>query len=210
VQRTPDGNWAGASDALAEFPVWGEPMPGQDTLADWVRVGVDRAFGIHLVWHGTAASHIYGNDRAYYAYQPSGADWRQPVPLFLPDAARGIKFSFAPSLTLDGERALATVFYDVYTGDHWAGFDAVLVSLWDGVASGTPMPVSRFVQEAIDRKTPEFALSARFPAAAPGVFRTRDGRTWLDLLETLVTTGVPDSPKLIVWHRLDVSGSVQP
>src|SRR5262249_18417259 len=33
MQRTPDGRWAGGSDALAEFPVWGEPFPGQDILA---------------------------------------------------------------------------------------------------------------------------------------------------------------------------------
>ena len=209
VQRTPDGLWSSASDALAEFPIWGEPFPRQDVLADWARVSVDRARGIHLTWHGTAASHIYGNDQANYAWRPAGGDWRQPVPLFPPDAARGIKFSFAPSLTLDGERALATVFYDVFNGERWAGFDAVLVPLWDGIPSGAPLPISQFVRASIERKTPEFALSARFPAAAPTVFRGPDGRTWVDMLETLIPMGVPDSPKLIVWHRLDVSGAMK-
>jgi hypothetical protein len=209
VQLTPGGGWTGASDALAEFPTWGEPFPGQDVLADWARVGVDHARGIHLLWHGTAASHIYGNDQANYAYRPSGGDWRQPVPLFPPDPVRGVRFSFAPSLTLDGEHAFATVFYDVYAGERWAGFDAVLVPLWDGVASGSPLPVSQFVRASIDRKTPEFALSTRFPAAAPKVFRGPDGRTWLDVLETLIPMAVPDSPKLIVWHRIDVSAVVR-
>ena len=208
VQRTPDGQWTGASDALAEFPVWGEPLPHQDILADWARVIVDRARGIHLAWHGTAASHVYGNDQGNYAWRPAGGDWRQPVPLFPPDAARGIKFSFAPSLTLDGERALATVFYDVFNGQQWGGFDAVLVPLWDGVTSGAPLPISQFIRASIDRKTPEFALSTRFPAAGPAVIHGVDGRTWVDVLETLIPMGVPDSPKLIVWHRLDVSGQV--
>jgi hypothetical protein len=208
VQRTPDGQWSAASDALAEFPVWGEPLPRQDILADWARVAVDRARGIHLVWHGTAASHIYGHDQAYYTWRPAGADWCQPVPLFPPDAAHGIKFSFAPSLTLDGERALATVFYDVFKGEQWAGFDAVLVPLRDGAPNGSPLPISQFVRASIDRKTPEFSLSTRFPAAAPAVIHGRDGRTWVDVLETLIPMGVPDSPKLIVWHRLDVSGQV--
>lgn len=210
VQRTPDGQWSGSSDALAEFPVWGEPLPHQDVLADWARVSVDRARGIHLAWHGTAVSHIYGNDQAYYAWRPAGGEWRQPVPLVPPDAGRGIKFSFAPSLTLDGERALATVFYDVFNGGQWAGFDAVLKPLSDGVPRGAPLPVSQFVRASIDRKTPEFALSARFPAAAPAVFRGSDGRIWLDILETLIPMGVPDLPKLIVWHRLDVSGARNP
>jgi hypothetical protein len=210
IQRMPDGRWIGASDALAEFPIWGEPLPAQDVLADWARVAVDRARGIHLAWHGTAASHIYGNDQANYTYRASGGEWRQPVPLLRPDAARGIEFSFAPSLTLDGERALATVFYNVDNGEKWEGFDAALVPLWDGKPRGEPLPVSQFIRASIDRKTPEFALSTRFPAAAPAVFQGPDGRTWLDILETLIPMGVPDSPKLIVWHRLDVSGVAKP
>jgi hypothetical protein len=209
IQRTSDGRWLGASDALGEFPAWGEPFPGQDVLADWARVGVDRARGIHLLWHGTAASHIYGHDQAYYAYRPAGGDWRPPVTLVAPDSARGIKFSFAPSMTLDGEGAWATVFHDVYSGERWAGFDAVLVPLWDGLPTAAALPVTQFVRESIDRNAPEFALSSRFPAAAPAAFRGTDGRTRLDILETLIPMGVPDSPKLIVWHRLDVSDVVK-
>jgi hypothetical protein len=209
IQRTPDGRWTGAADALAEFPTWGEPFPGQDALADWSRVGVDRARGLHLLWHGTAVSHLYDNDQAFYAYRPAGGRWRQPVPLVAQDAGRGIKFSFAPSLTLDGERAFATVFHDVYQGERWAGFDTVLVPLSDGVPDGAPLPVSQFVRESIDRKTPEFSLSTRFPAASPAVSRGPDGRAWLDLLETLAPLGVKDTPHLVVWHRLDVSAAVK-
>ena len=204
VQRLLDGRWVGAADALGEFPVWGEPLPRQDILADWVRVGVDRFRGLHLTWHGTATSHLYANDHAYYAYKPSGSGWRQPVTLFPPNPGLGIKFSFAPSLTVDGERAFATVFYDVFAGERWGGFDAVAVPLYDGAPVGAPLPVSQFVRGAIDKKTPEFALSTRFPAAAPSLYRGADGRTWLDLLETLVPMGVPDAAKLIVWHRVDV------
>ena len=39
-----------------------------------------------------------------------------------PDPARGLKYSFAPSVAIDDDRALVVVFYDVYAGSTWLGF----------------------------------------------------------------------------------------
>jgi hypothetical protein len=206
IVRKANGTWTGARDALEDWPAWGEPVTAQDALADWVRIDADSAGAMHLVWHGTAASRIYGNDEANYSYRPLNGDWTRPFPLVPRDPSRGIKFSFAPSLAIEGERALAAVFYDVYDGDKWGGFDAVLMPLWHGAPNGIALPLSRFVRDSIEQKTPDFALSSRFPAVAPGVFHAPDGRAWLDVLEALIPMGVPDSAKLIVYHRVDVTG----
>jgi hypothetical protein len=206
IVRKADGSWTDARDALEDWPAWGEPVTAQDALADWVRIGIDGMGGTHLLWHGTAASRIYGNDEAYYSYRPFNGDWVRPFALVPTDPARGIKFSFAPSLAINGEHALAAVFYDVFDGDRWGGFDADLIPLWHGAPSGPALPLSRFVRASIEQKTPEFALSTRFPAVAPGVFHAPDGRAWLDVLETLIPMGVPDSAKLIVYQRIDVTG----
>ena len=57
----------------------------------------------------------------------------------------------------------------------------------------------------MDARRPETALSSRFPAAAPGVWHSSDGRLWLDVLEMLKTDFEPKGPNLIVYHRLDVT-----
>ena len=119
IRRTADGTWTDATDVLGAFPGWGAPMGANDSLADWVRIGTDSAGGQHLLWHGTGISHIYGNDQAYYAYRAPKGPWQTPIPLVRRDDATGVKFSFAPSLTLDGEHVLATVFYDLYDGARW-------------------------------------------------------------------------------------------
>ncbi len=209
IRRTPEGQWTNPQDVLGAFPGWAAPVGANDSLADWVRIGSDGAGGLHLVWHGTGISHIYGNDQAYYAYrEPKGA-WREPIPLVRRDDARGIKFSFAPSLTLDGEQVIVTVFYDIYDGERWAGFDADLVSFRRGVAVGAAVPLTNYVRASITDKRPAAALSSRFPAAALAPYRA-EGHVWLDELETLIPMGIPGSPKLIVYHRVDVSGLLHP
>jgi hypothetical protein len=209
IRRTPDGQWTDAQDVLDKFPGWGEPKGENDSLADWVRVGSDSAGGLHLLWHGTGTSHIYGNDQAYYAYrEPKGA-WMEPIPLIHQDAAAGVKFSFAPSLTLDGEQVVATVFYDIYDGDRWAGFDADLIPFLRGAPSGKPVPLTHFMRASIGEKNAAMALSSRFPSAALAPYRA-GGKVWLDEVETFIPMGVPGSPKLIVYHRVDATGLLRP
>jgi hypothetical protein len=210
IRRRPDGSWTDARDALAAFPAWGEPAGDKDALADWIRIGTDSAGGTHLLWHGTGISHIYGNDQASYAYRTKNGDWSEPMPLVRRDDARGIKFSFAPSLSIDGEQAIAAVFYDVFDGNRWGGFDADLIPLRHGAADSQPQPLTHFIRASIDERTPAFALSDRFPAVAPVPFKAKDGRVWLDVLETLIPMGVADSPKLIVYHRVEVTKMLKP
>ena len=209
IRRTPEGQWTDTQDVLDKFPGWGEPKGENDSLADWVRVGSDSAGGLHLLWHGTGISHIYGNDQAYYAYRAPKGAWQEPIPLIRQDAGRGIKFSFAPSLTLDGEQAVATVFYDIYDGGRWAGFDADLIPFLRGSANGNPVPLTHFVRASIDERKPAMAFSTRFPAAALAPYRA-DGKVWLDEVQTFIPMGVPGSPKLIVYRRVDATGLLHP
>ncbi len=210
IRRSSGGAWSDAGDVLAAFPEWAEAKGASDSLADWVRIGTDTAGGQHLLWHGTGISHIYGNDQAYYAYRAPKGEWQAPIPLVKRDDAKGIKFSFAPSLTLDGENVLATVFYDVYDGTRWAGFDADLVPFLRGTQHGAMLPLTHFVRASIDAKKPVGALSSRFPSAALAPYHAPDGHVWLDMLETFIPMGVDGVPKSIVHQRVDVTGAVKP
>ena len=209
IRRTADGQWVDPQDVLAGFPGWGVPVGAEDSLADWVRIGADSAGGLHLLWHGTGLSHVYGNDQAYYAYRAPKGAWHEPIPLIRRDDAAGVKFSFAPSLTIDGETAIATVFYDIFDGNRWAGFDADLVPFRNGAMRGSPVPLTHFVRASIADRKPEAALSSRFPSAAPAPYRA-GGHVWLDELQTFIPMGVPSSPKLIVYSRADVTGLLSP
>jgi hypothetical protein len=209
IRRTVDGRWGDASDVLAGMPGWSEPKGPGDTVADWVRIAADRQGGLHLTWHGTVLSHKIGNDAAFYAWRKPGAVWQAPVQLVAQDPARGIKFSFAPSLALDGERALPLVFYDVYAGPSWIGFDSALAALRGGRIEAPLLPVTQFVRAAIDTKRPELALSSRFPAAAPAVWRGPDGRAWLDVLELIQSRLEPVDANLIVYHRVELTGALR-
>ena len=204
-RRARNGRWEAPVSPLAELPEWGPGSTSEDVVVDWTRIATDLAGGTHLTWHGSAVQRIFGHDRAYYAWRENGSDWQPPVPLRGPDTSRGIRYSYAPSLALAGDIALPLVFYDVRLGSRDMGFDSELDRFRDGNSLGAPLPVTRFVRQAIDTGQPANALGARFPAAAPAVYRAPDGRVWLDVLETLVPTGVPDQPKLIAYRRVDVT-----
>ena len=205
ITRSANGTWVNPIDALAGVPGWSEPHGTDDVLADWVRIAADRQGGLHLTWHGTVNSRKFSNDAAFYAYRGPGGSWQKPVQLIPQDAARGIKFSFAPSLALEGGRALPLAFYDVYDGPNWTGFDSSLAVFRDGRLERALIPVTQFVRAAIEARRPETALSSRFPAAAPAIWHSPDGRLWLDVLEMLKTDFEPRGPNLIVYHRLDVT-----
>jgi hypothetical protein len=209
IRRAANGNWSDATDVLTGVPGWSEPKGADDVLADWVRIAADKQGGLHLTWHGTVNSRKYANDAAFYAWRKPGAAWQMPVQLVPQDPARGIKFSFAPSLALDGERALPLVFYDVYSGPNWIGFDTALATLRNGRMERSLLPVTQFVLAAIEAKQPEIALSSRFPASAPEVWHGPDGRMRLDVLELLKSGFEPVGANLIVYHRLDLTSSLR-
>ena len=208
-RRAADGRWQSLPTPLSGRPEWAPPDDlRSDVLADWARIAVDQAGGMHLTWHGTAVSRIYGNDRAYYAWHGPGAEagWGAPMPLRDPDPARGYGFSYAPSLALAGDMALPLVFYGRRAGAGDSGFDVDLLGFRDGVPAVIRQPVTRYMQRAIAHGEPTNGLATRFPAAAPAVYHAPDGRIWLDILETLVPTDLPDAMKLVVYQRIDLTG----
>lgn len=207
IRRSVDGVWSEPLDVLATAPGWSEPKGPDDMLADWVRIAADHTGALHLTWHGTRISHKFGDDDAYYAWRKPGAAWQTPVQLVAQDPAHGILFSYAPSLALDGERALPLVFYNVLAGSDWIGFDSALASFRNGRIEAPLRPVTQFVHSAIQEKRPELAMSARFPAAAPSVWRSSDGHVWLDVLEMLKSPLEPVGANLIVYQRLDLTGA---
>ena len=211
VRRNPDGAWTSAENVLRGRPEWAEPANDDDVLADSVRIMADDQRNLHVTWHGTAKDRIYGNDYAYYAFRAAdGAGgwrdtWEAPQMLVPADPARGIKHSFAPSLAVDGDLAVALAFYDVFDGKRWAGFDSVARIVRHGRLDGPPIPVAQWVRGSIDAHRPEAALATRFPAIAPRLYHAADRRVWLDVLQTLIPMGFPEAPNLIVYQRVDLS-----
>ena len=205
--RSAAGEWSAPNDVLAGLPSWAPPPPNEDALADWVRIEVDAAGAEHLAWHGTAVSREYGHDQSWYARRGSASEVLAPVALAPTDMAHGVKYSFAPSLTLDGDHALLLTFFDVFGGDHWAGFDSQLVVFGRGKKQGTPLPITEFSRRSIAAADPRIELSARFPSAAPKLRRGADGHVWLDVLHTLKPLSVEGEAALVVYQRVDLTAA---
>ncbi len=205
MRRLAAGAWeriAGPVDGREE---WARPsQPNQDVLCDWVRVLEDRKGGIHIAWHGTAVSRIYGNDRAYYAWRSPDGVWSTPVALREPDRSRGIGWSYAPSLALDGDNALTLFFYATYVGSQDHGFDSSLRLFRNGQSAAPPFPVTRFGEDSIVSGEREMGLSVWFPATAPALLHGADGTIRSDVLLGLSPTAV-EAPSLIVWDSLDLT-----
>jgi hypothetical protein len=207
IDRTPDGHWINAADVLGKFPGWQEPKTGTgDVLADWARIAADRQGGLHLAWHGTTYSRKYANDSSFYAFKKAGGDWSVPVRLV--SEKPGIRFSYAPSLALDGDRALALTFYESVAGSDSPGFDSMLVPLRNGRVDGPSIPVTQFVSAAIAVKHPEFAMGSRFPGTGPAPWRTADGRAGVDILELIQSPFEPGGPSIVVYQRLDLTAAL--
>ena len=204
IERSPAGVWSDGINVLANDHGWEEPRGPDDVLADWVRIASDSTGALHLTWHGTRISRKFGNDDAYYAWRKPGGSWQTPIQLVPQDPTHGVLFSYAPSLALDGDRALALTFYNVLSNSDWVGFDTALATLRNGRMETPLRPVTQFVRAAIDARQPQLALSSRFPAAAPTVWRTWDGHTWLDVLELFKSPLEPDA-NLVVYQRLNLA-----
>lgn len=209
VRRARDGTWSKLEDPLAGLPEWAPPASASDdVLVDWTRIAMDDSGGVHLTFHGTAASRVFANDRAYYLWRKPGEAWQRPVSLQDPGFVAGFGFSYAPSLALRGDIALPLTFYDVVSGEQDMGFDAEVGQFRLGERVARPLVVTRYAEAAIEAGEPGNAMSDRFPAAAPKVYQAADGRQWLDVLETLAPTSLPGSAKLIVYQRIDLTGWV--
>jgi hypothetical protein len=212
VRRTPDGLWEDAQNVLDGRADWAEARDGADVLADWVRLIVDRDGTLHIGWHGTAVSRIYGNDQAYYARRAPAAPgrwqplWGAPQALHRLDPGAGEKFSFAPSLAAEGNRSVAVTFYDVYDGETWLGFDSAALLAEDGIVAPPRIPLLETARMARTGGPREGILRTWFPAAAPTLQHTPDGDVWLDVLTACeLASGTPEMPDLIVYQRVDLS-----
>ncbi len=203
--RDAGGHWSPTRDALAGLPEWAEPPLTEDAIAAWTRVLVDEQGAEHLTWHGTAVSRVFGQDQGWYAYRPTPEAVVKPIALAPRDPEHGINYSFAPGLTLDGDRALALVFFDVMDGSDWRGLDSRLLEFRNGAPTGKSLTVTDFMRRSIDAKRPQDGLSVRFPSPAPTLRRTADGHAWLDVVETLIPRGVENAPMLIVYQRIDLT-----
>ncbi|HVP84478.1 MAG TPA: hypothetical protein VMS78_07145 [Rhizomicrobium sp.] len=204
IDRGPDGAWHNPTDVLAHAPGWGKPKAADDMLADWARIAADAKGGLHLTWHGTVYSHKFEHDTSFYAWKKPGGDWQAPVALQRSDSAHGIGFSYAPTIALDGDRMLAITFYEQDLRNGSSAFDSALAIFANGRMQGQLVPVTRFVAAAAAARTPDAAIGSRFPAAAPQVWHTSDGRAGLDLLETLQMPA-SDGPKIVVHQWLDLT-----
>lgn len=207
--RRENGRWVDAQDALGSFSRWREPTDDSDMLSDWADIAVDRRHNIHLVWHGTVNTRIYGNDEAYYSSRsmvPEGTwgAWSEPQPLRPIDAPKGEFFSFAPSLSLDetGTLAVAVVFFDTTRGGHMLDVDARLIR--NRKVEGAPIPLSRLARlPETDGKSQR--MSSWFPVANPRIFRRAAGDMWLDVLSTAVPPEHHKSPSYVIYQRFDLT-----
>ena len=214
VRRQAGGGWVDAQHLLAAVPAWGDPKNQWDVLADWPDIAVDRRDTIHVTWHGTANTHIFGNDEAFYARRAAtgtGAwgPWDAPQPLHPVNRERRESFSYAPSLAVnaDGDLALAVLFFQV-TDAPPEVFDSAARLVRRGVVEGPPIPLSRAARRAIDAGRPQDALSTWFPSAAPRLFRHPNGRAWLDVLHTGETPKAHNSPHYVIYQRHDVTDAL--
>jgi hypothetical protein len=215
VRRRAGGGWEDAQNVLAGEPAWRDGGAQADVLVDFIDVAVDRAGHIHVAWHGSANTRAYSYDETFYVRRrASGVDtwdaWGPVQALHPLDPASGDFFSFGPSLTVDDDSGivLAVLFVDRVPG---AGlrFDSTARVLRDGRLEGPAIPLTRTAREAVEAGRPREAWSTWFPCAAPRVFRDADGRAWLDVLQTVVTSpGVRGAAHYIVYQRREITSLV--
>src|SRR6185312_14583063 len=124
VRRTAAGSWEDAQNVLAANRQWSDSDRDWDILTDWPHIAVESGGTIHIAWHGTAGTHIFGRDEAFYIRRPAtGANswgpWSEPRSLHPVNSAKKEYHSFAPSIALSerDEAALTVVFYDTTDGE---------------------------------------------------------------------------------------------
>ena len=192
----------GPIDARAECTAQNGPQA--DVVCDAFRVLQDPAGSMHAVFLGTSAG---GSDfpvQAYYAWRPSGGDWRPPVPLLAPDPLHGLGRSMATGLLLDHDAAVLLASFELHAGWRYRGDDAQLELFRDGAMQAPPLPVTSFIRNAMTETEPAVALSASALSLAPTLFHTPDGHIWADVLMILNPSAV-FAPGVVVWQRLEVT-----
>lgn len=208
ARRRPRGGWVDVQNALAASPAWADQGAQRDTLADWADIAVDAKDNLHVAFHGTVSTGIYGRDEAFYVRRPATGPgtwgpWDTAKSLHPIDPGGGTLFSFAPSLGLapDGTGVVALVFFELQ-GQLREIFDSDAVVVRDGVVDGPPIPVSQMARRA---KRPADVLGSWFPSAAPRIHRQPDGHLWLDTLHVAETPAAHRAAHPVVYQRVDVT-----
>jgi hypothetical protein len=217
VRRAAAGGWVDAQDMLAGYPEWRDaPGTPDDVLADFSDIFIDRDGHVHVAWHGSAVTRAYGYDETFYVRRQRTAPgtwgpWETPQSLSPHDAATADYFSYAPSLAFDGRSGtvLAVLFYDTVP-NAGARFDAALRPLRDGRIAGPRVLLTRSARDPIGAGRPADAWSTWFPCPARQVYRDAEGRAWLDVVLTVVTSVDYKQPHHIVYLRREVTSVVAP
>jgi hypothetical protein len=208
ARRRPGGGWVDAQNVLAASPAWADAGRERDVLADWADIAVDAGGSLHVAFHGTANTGIYGRDEAHYVRRPAvgpGAwgPWEAAKPLHPIDRAGGTLFSFAPALSVapEGDVVVALVFFELRDYPREI-FDSDAVIVRGGIVEGPPIPLSQMARRAARWQD---ALGNWFPSAAPRLHRSKDGRVWLDTLQVAETPERHASPHPVVYQGLDLT-----
>jgi hypothetical protein len=213
VRRQAGGGWVDAHHVLAAFPEWGDHGVGRDTLADWADIAIDRRGSIHVVWHGTARTHTYGRDEAFYARRPSAGNgtwgaWEPPQALLRIEGQSPIH-SYAPALAVDPvEDLVVPVFFTDLAGASGV-FGSMMRVSRSGKIDGPPRALSAIGREALAQGHRDQALSVWFPTPASRLSRA-GGRIWLDILHTAATPEGHASPHFVVYQPVDVTDIARP
>jgi hypothetical protein len=211
VRRQATGGWVDAQDVLAESPEWGDPRAQTDVLVDWCDIAVDGSGALHVAFHGTANTGIYGNDEAFVVRRAATGPgawsrWERPQPLHPIKADAAHFFSYAPSISVDptGDAIVSVVFFGVAPDGRYV-FDTAARLLRAGRLVGPPIPLSGLARAAFTGGQPQEAPSVWFPVAAPRLHRGSDGRVWLDVLQTVATPSRQRSVHYVVYQRRELT-----
>jgi hypothetical protein len=205
ARRIGTGPWqalAGPIDGRAECTA--QSGPQADAICDAFRVLEDPSGTMHA---GFLAAPAGGSDlpvQAYYAWRPSGGDWRPPMPLLLPYPLHGPVWATTVDLALEQDATVLLVGFELHNGWRYRGNDAQLELFRDGILRAPPLPVTSFIRDAMTRSEPAAALSAVALSLAPTLLHTPDGHIWADVLMILKPSAAA-APGVVVWQRLDLT-----
>jgi hypothetical protein len=210
LYRNPSGVWNTGEDALASFPEWGDPQADADplnddwdVLTDWIDIDIAEDDHIHVGWHGSVNTHIFGNDQAFYMRRPStgpgtwGA-WQNYQELHPINVSLDQYFSWCPPICVDAPSKLAITvpFYNTFPLESDFGYQSVFEALRNGVLEGDSVELSRASEQSM--ATWDTCTGAR-------IFRHPNGRGWLDVLQDEMTPAADASPYIITYQHYEVT-----
>lgn len=220
LMRTPGagGSWSAGENVLADFVDWqdahtrfdpGDPEYDWDVLADWIDIDVDASDNIHIAWHGSINTHIFGNDESFYVRKPATgpgtwvADWEQWVELHPQNPPLNHYFSWCPTLCTDAlsDLAVCILFYNTQAVD---GTDALYQSAFRAVRGGVLEGASVDLSLAASAD-----MSTWFSSTGHNVYKHPNGRAWLDVLQTEVPLS-KQSPYIVTLQRHEVTDLLYP